>query len=216
MGRLIAVSVSSVREVSHEGRAVATGIFKTPATGDRWIRTLGVEGDAQADQVHHGGSNKAVYAYPWEHYRFWADRLDRGDLLPGSFGENLTTEGLLEQDVCIGDRVRIGEAELQATQARVPCFKLEIRHDRPGLVKEFLEAERPGIYFRVVREGRVRVGDPVEIVARDPLEVSVARANRVMHFERHDESEIRRLAEHPAMSEEWRRVFRRLLGEEGV
>lgn len=211
-GRLLALCVGGVRELPHEDRVVSTGIFKAAVEGRRWIGRLGVQGDAQGDTVHHGGVNKAVYAYPSEHYPFWANRLG-ADLPYGALGENLTTTGLLETDVCIGDRVRVGDAELEVSQARIPCYKLELRHGRPGLVRAFLEAERPGIYFRVAREGWICAGDPVEVVGRDSRRVSVARANRVMHFDRRDPNEIRALAEHPAMSEEWRVRYARLLSE---
>lgn len=211
MGCLVAVSVSTVRQVLHEGRTVSTGIFKAPVEGPRWIGALGVEGDEQADRRHHGGVNKAVYAYPVEHYPFWRDRLG-ADLPFGAMGENLTTEGLLEDSLCIGDRVRIGAAVLQVSQGRVPCYKLEARHGRPGLVREFLEAERPGVYFRVLEEGVVSAGDTAEVIERDPLRVTMARANRVMHFDRENPDEIKALADHPALSDEWRNQFAKLLG----
>jgi MOSC domain-containing protein YiiM len=138
------------------------------------VTRLGLEGDAQADHRVHGGPDKAVYAYPSEHYAFWARELP-GTALPwGAFGENLTTEGLLEGDVRPGDRFLAGSAELQVTDPRMPCYKLGVRFERDDMVKRFLASGRTGFYLAVVREGEVAAGDPIELVARADHEVTIA------------------------------------------
>jgi len=164
--------------------SVLTSIFKSPVAGRVAIVGHNIAGDQQSDLRVHGGPYKAVYCYPEEHYPFWKGELPGlglagMDLPYGMFGENLTTEGLNEQDVCIGDRLRAGSALLQVTQPRMPCFKLAIRFDRSDMVKRFWQSGRSGFYLSVVEEGDVAAGDSLEITARDPERVSLADVVRM-------------------------------------
>jgi MOSC domain-containing protein YiiM len=173
---LISVQVGVPRKVLRDGEEVLTGIFKTPVQKRLRMRTLNLEGDRQADLSVHGGPDKAVYAYPSEHYPYWKNELPGMELPWGSFGENLTTEGLLEGDVCLGDRFTIGTAEVVVTQPRLPCFKLNLKFDRDDMVKRFLASRRTGFYFRVLREGEIGAGDEIVRVHRDENRVSISDA----------------------------------------
>ena len=201
--RVISVNVGMPREVAWRGRTVLTGIFKDPVAGPTPLRRLNLDGDAQADLTVHGGPDKAVYAYPSEHYDGWRSQLGR-DLSPGAFGENLTTEGLDEDSVHIGDVFRVGTARLVVTQPRLPCYKLGLRFGDPGMVKRFLEAGRPGIYFAVVEEGTVGPGDPIERVAEDEARISVAEMFRLVLDGDADPDALRRLLTVPALAAVWR------------
>jgi MOSC domain-containing protein YiiM len=160
--RVVSVNVSLPKRVPYKGRTVSTAIFKEPVTGRIPVRSVGLRGDAVGDPRVHGAPNKAVYGYPSEHYEFWKAELPEMALPWGMFGENLTTQGLLETDVHLGDRYRVGTAVLEATNPRFPCFKLGIRFGREDIEDRFLESGRSGFYFRVVREGEVGAGDPIE------------------------------------------------------
>jgi MOSC domain-containing protein YiiM len=159
---IVSVNVSLPKTVDWRGRKVATAIFKEPAKGPVRILRTGLVGDRQADPAVHGGPKKAVYAYPSEHYPFWRRELERTDLPWGSFGENLTTEGLQEDTVRIGDRLRVGSALLRVTQPRFPCYKLGIRFGRDDMVQRFLASGRSGFYLAVLKEGDVEEGDCIE------------------------------------------------------
>lgn len=157
--RILSVHIGMPAPLSHGGRTVATGIVKAPVTGRVDVGPTGLAGDGQADLSVHGGPDKAVYAYPVEHYAHWARELGRDDLEPGRFGENLTVEGLLEDDLSIGDRLRSDDALFEVSQPRVPCFKLGMRMGDPGFLKPFLRSGRVGFYLRVVENGTVAAGD---------------------------------------------------------
>jgi MOSC domain-containing protein YiiM len=179
------------------------------------VRRHNLEGDRQSDRTVHGGEFKAVYAYAAEHYAFWRARLVR-ELEPASFGENLTISQLEEPDLCIGDVVRIGDAELEATLPRLPCFKLGLRFGDPRMVKAFAQSRRWGIYFRVAREGRIAPGDAVTVVRRDPARIPVYEIARVHVFDQDDLGTMRRLAVHERLDPAWREWFLgRLAGAEG-
>ena len=173
---LVSVNVGLPRRVEWRGRQVRTAIWKTPVTGRVRVTRLSLEGDRQSDLRVHGGPDKAVYAYPSEHYAYWARELPGVDLPWGAFGENFTTEGLLECDVRIGDTFRVGSAELQVTDPRMPCYKLGVRFDRDDMVKRFLASGRTGFYLAVLREGDVAASDPIELTARADREVTIADA----------------------------------------
>ena len=164
--KLVSVNVGRARTVDWRGRRVRTAIWKAPAPGPVRVTRLTLEGDKQSDLRVHGGPDKAVYVYPSEHYAFWARELPGTELPWGAFGENFTTEGLLERDVRIGDRFRAGSAELEVTDPRMPCYKLGVRFDRDDMVKRFLASGRTGFYLKVLSEGEVEAGDPIELVAR--------------------------------------------------
>lgn len=176
--KIISLNVGKPRAVPHSGREVTTGIFKSPVQGPLLLRRLNLDGDHQADLENHGGRNKAVYAYPSEHYEFWRQEFPEMELPWGMFGENLTTEGLTEENAGIGDHFRIGEAVVKVTQPRIPCYKLGIRFGRPDIVKRFLASRRSGIYFSVVEEGLVNAGDAIERIRENENRLSVADVNR--------------------------------------
>ena len=190
---LISVQVGIPRKVVRDGEEVLTGIFKTPVNGRLRMGTLNLEGDRQADLSVHGGPNKAVYGYPSEHYAYWKKELPGVELPWGSFGENLTTSGLLESEVHIGDRFTIGAAEVVVTQPRLPCFKLNLKFDRDDMVKRFLASHYSGFYFRVLREGEVGAGDEIVPIHRDENRVSVLDALR-LYLRESDSSELRNRA----------------------
>src|SRR5213596_3826739 len=165
--KLLSVNVGLPREVEWKGKIVCTSIFKAPVPGRVRVARLNLEGDQQSDLSVHGGIDKAIYAYPSEHYSLWRHELPGMDLPWGVFGENFTTEGLLEETVHIGDRFRIGSAEFVVTQPRMPCFKLGIRFDRPDIVKRFLQSGRTGLYLAVLKEGEVAAGDSIQFTAQE-------------------------------------------------
>ena len=204
---LISVQVGIPRKVVRDGEEVLTGIFKTPVNGRLRMCTLNLEGDRQADLSVHGGPNKAVYGYPSEHYAYWKKELPGVELPWGSFGENLTTSGLLESEVHIGDRFTIGAAEVVVTQPRLPCFKLNLKFDRDDMVKRFLASHYSGFYFRVLREGEVGAGDEISPIHRDENRVSVLDALR-LYLRESDSSELRnRALRLEYLSPSWRKEF---------
>jgi MOSC domain-containing protein YiiM len=172
--KLVSVNVGRPRAVDWRGRRVRSAIWKAPVEGPVRVTRLSLEGDKQSDLRVHGGPDKAVYAYPSEHYAHWARELPGMDLPWGSFGENFTTEGLLESEVRIGDRFQVGTAELQVSDPRMPCYKLGVRFGRDDMVKRFLAHGGSGFYLAVIREGEVAAGDPIELTARSDQEVTVA------------------------------------------
>ncbi len=213
--RVVSVNVGLPRTVRWKGRDVTTGIFKEPVEGRVPLRRLNLDGDGQADLAVHGGAAKAIYAYPLEHYDFWREQL--GEELPfGAFGENLTVEGLpLENEAAVGDRFRIGTAELVVTQPRLPCYKLGLRFGREDMVKRFLASRRTGYYLAVEVEGDVGAGDRVETLALDPARIPVAEITRVFASDRDDLATIERLVALDALPEDWRSYFQKKLAENG-
>jgi MOSC domain-containing protein YiiM len=202
--RVLSVSVGQPREVVADDRVVRTSIFKSPVAGRVSIRNNNLAGDAQSDLSVHGGLAKAVYAYPHEHYAFWGAQLPDVDLKPGHFGENLTIEGLLEADVHVGDRLKIGSAELVVSQPRLPCYKLGIRFGRADMVKRFLDSRRTGFYMAVGMEGDVGAGDTIEILDRHPAAVSIPELLRMYLKEGTAPDRLRQVLAIPALSEAWR------------
>lgn len=204
------MNVGMPRDAVWRGEVVRSGIFKEPVAGRVALRGHNFEGDAQADLSVHGGADKAVYGYPSEHFAFWREWLGVDALPWGAFGENLTTEGLLEAQVGIGDRFRIGSALLEVSQPRIPCHKLAMRHARPDLPKHFLASGRSGFYFRVIEPGEVGRGDAIERDTADPRGLSVAD---VLAFARSkgEPEQLRRAAAHPALAEVWRAELDRRL-----
>jgi MOSC domain-containing protein YiiM len=177
--RILAVNVATPRQVQLGRTSVLTSIFKLPVEGRVAVRRHNLDGDRQSDLTVHGGPSKAVYSYPSEHYPFWKSQLPELDLPYGMFGENLTTEGITEDAVYIGDRFQTGSAVLQVTQPRMPCFKLGIRFGRPDILKRFWQSGRSGIYYSVVAEGDLAAGDPIERIGKGPEEISVADVVRL-------------------------------------
>jgi MOSC domain-containing protein YiiM len=214
--RLISVNVSVPKEVEHKGRVVSTGIFKEPVAGRVRLRLLNLDGDRQADLRVHGGFDKAVYAYPVEHYEDWRRFLGRDGFGFGQFGENFTVEGLLEDEVYVGDVFRVGGATLQVSQPRSPCFKLGIKMGSQRFLKPFLASGRVGFYLRVLEEGGVEAHDVIERVRTDPARLSVREVSRLMYLDRDDLGGARRAAGVAALAVGWRREFaERLAGAYG-
>ena len=191
--KIISVNLGLPRRVTHHDREVITSIFKSPVTGPVMLRFLNLEGDRQSDLRVHGGKNKALYAYPFEHYDYWRDQLPEADLSWGNFGENLTTEGLHEQDTLIGDVYRMGAATVKVTQPRMPCYKLGIRFGRDDMLKRFLASGRSGIYFSVVQEGLVDRGDVIEKISSAPEGISIADVTRAYAYSRENVELVRRI-----------------------
>jgi MOSC domain-containing protein YiiM len=202
--QIISVNVGLPREVVWKGMAVNTGIFKEPVDGPVTISKSNLAGDQQADLTVHGGSDKAVYAYPAEHYEYWRQELPEVPFSWGKFGENLTTEGLSEDTLCIGDCVRVGSAVLMVTQPRMPCYKLALRFDRDDMLKRFLTSRRSGFYFSVIEEGEVHVGSEVAILSRDPNRVTVADTGRLYLGQTNDPELLQRAMNVGALPENWK------------
>ena len=202
--QVISVNVGLPREVIWKGMTVQTGIFKDPVDGPVTIRKLNLTGDQQADLTVHGGTEKAVYAYPAEHYEHWRKKLPEVPFSWGKFGENLTTEGLAENMLCIGDRLRVGSAILMVTQPRMPCYKLALRFDRDDMIKRFLTSQRSGFYFSVVEEGEVHAGSKVEIMSRDPHRVAVVDIVRLYLRQAHDPELLDRAMNVSALPQNWK------------
>jgi MOSC domain-containing protein YiiM len=209
--KVLSVNVGLPREVSWRGRPITTGIFKEPVADRVPVRALNIDGDRQADLRVLGGADKAVYAYPSEFYELWRGERPELDFRWGQFGENLTTEGLLDGDVNVGDRFRVGTAELVVTQPRLPCYKLGIRMGRDRFVKEFLERGLLGFYLSVAREGEVGAGDRIVELARDPRGFRVTEVARLFSLDRDDFDGLRRAADLDVLPESWREYFRRRL-----
>ncbi len=187
-----------------------TGIFKEPVEGRIEMRSLNLNGDQQADLSLHGGVEKAIYAYPSEHYAYWQQELPEADLPWGALGENLTTEGLLETEVNIGDRFRIGSAEITVTQPRFPCFKLNLRFGRDDMVKRFLNSRLSGIYFSVMQRGEIGAGDALTLIHRDQHNVSVADVVKI-YVREADSDLVRRAVQVPALAADLRHAFQQQL-----
>ena len=207
--RVLSVNVGLPREVTWRGRRVTTGIYKEPVDGPVSVRTLNLDGDRQADLRVHGGWDKAVYAYPSEYYELWRRERPELDFPWGQFGENLTTEGLVDTDVSVGDRFRVGTAELVVTQPRLPCFKLGIKMGRQEFVTEFLERGLYGFYLAVAREGEVEAGDPIVRLSSDPHGFGVTEVARLYVRDRHDVDAMQLAADLDVLPESWRDYFRK-------
>jgi MOSC domain-containing protein YiiM len=214
--KLVSVNVGLPREVQWHGMNVSTGIFKNAVEGRVAMRTLNLDGDRQADLMVHGGKYKAVYCYALAHYDYWKHELPGHDLPTGSFGENLTTDGLAEESVHLGDRFAIGSAEVVVTQPRMPCYKLAVKFQSDDMVKRFLASGRTGFYVAVTREGDVGAGDEIRVISRDSNAVPVGEITRLYIAKRYGDEElalIRRALDVPALPESWKEYFRDRLGQ---
>jgi MOSC domain-containing protein YiiM len=207
--KIISVNIGLPREVDWKGKTVRTGIFKQPVSDRVMLRSLNLDGDGQADLTVHGGLEKAVYAYPFEHYGYWQSELPDTELTLGNFGENFTTTGLREEELNIGDRFRVGDVHLMVTQPRLPCYKLGIRFGRSDMVKRFLASRRTGFYFSVLQEGEVGTGDTLELVSRDENNITVADITQLYTHEQNDPELLHRAAQLEALPKSWRDYFQR-------
>jgi MOSC domain-containing protein YiiM len=208
--RITSLNVGLPREVLWHGQPVTTGIFKSPTAERIRLRKLNLDGDRQADLTVHGGEHKAVYCYPVEHYDYWRKKLPGRDLPPGSFGENFTTEGLLEENVHLGDRFAINDAEVIVTQPRLPCYKLGVRFQSDEMVKKFLASRRIGFYVAVTREGNVAAGDKMIPVVQNASTISIADFMRLFlakSLSDADRSALRELYTLPSVPDDWKHYF---------
>lgn len=205
--KVVSVNVGVPREVMWKGRIVSTGIFKEPVADRVAVRGLNLDGDRQADLSVHGGPDKAVYVYPSEYYQFWREQFPTMNLPWGMFGENLTVEGLVDTNVFIGDRYRVGSALLQVKQPRLPCYKLALKFQRDDILKRFLKSEFTGFYFAVLEEGDVAAGDPIILDRRDENEVSVVDITRLYARDKNNAEMLRRVISVEALPENWREYF---------
>ena len=205
--KLLSVNVSLPKEITVKGKTVRTGIFKEPVQGRVRVNKLNLEGDGQADLIGHGGEFRAVYVYSFDNYSHWARELGRTDFTFGQFGENLTVEGMLDQDVHVGDIFRIGTALFEVTQPRVPCYKLAIKMNVEGFYSQILASGRLGFYFRVLEEGEVGAGDLIERVKVDAVGMTIIEANKLMYFDKDNLEGFRKALGVAAFSPGWRVTF---------
>ncbi|MFW5749009.1 MAG: MOSC domain-containing protein [Chloroflexota bacterium] len=214
--RVISINIAQPEPVVINGREQLTGIYKRPLGGPVMLRRLNLAGDGQGDLKNHGGEFKAAYLYPHEHYAYWAQVLRRDGFDPGQFGENFTTEGVLESEIHLGDHLRIGAAIVEAVQPRIPCFKLAHKMDVPDFVAQFQQAGRPGIYLRVVEEGRVSPGDAIRIVRRGDPSLSIHRLNHLFYNWRDEVAAVQAALHSPWLMPKWKHMLSDLLARHGV
>jgi MOSC domain-containing protein YiiM len=198
--KLLSVNVALPQEIEIDGKLVLTGIYKLPVAGRVWLGRLHLAGDGQADLTVHGGEHQAAYAYPIEHFEHWRQKLGWEQMPPGIFGENLTTSGLLETEVCVGDVLRIGGATVQVTLPRLPCFKFAHKIGRPDLLKEFLHSGHSGFYLRVLTEGDVGAGDEIAFVERDPAGISIRTVLGLQRLHEGDAAQLRHALAIPSLA----------------
>jgi ferredoxin-NADP reductase/MOSC domain-containing protein YiiM/ferredoxin len=211
--RLLSVNVGGPREIEWEGKTVRTAIWKERVTGPRMVRRINIDGDDQADRLAHGGEHRAVFVYQIESYRYWERELGRNDFSYGQFGENFTVEGVPDDEVCIGDRYRIGEALFEVTQPRVTCYRVGIRMDEPAMPSLLVAHHRPGFYLRVLEEGPVQAGDAIVKVADGPERLTVAQVDALLYLPNKSRALLERALRVPALSEGWKGSFRELLAK---
>jgi len=211
MPRLLSVNVGLPRDVTWNGKTVRTSVWKSPVAGRRMVRKLDIDGDAQADLAGHGGEQRAVFVYQMDSYDYWESFLGRNDFTFGQFGENFTVEGLLDNEVCIGDRYRIGGAVLEVTQPRVTCYRVGIRMNEARMPALLVAHHRPGFYFRVLQEGEVGAGDDIVKIADGPEKATVADIDGLLYLPGHTPKQLERALRIPALSQGWQSSFQAML-----
>lgn len=212
--KVVSLNTGLPREVMWHGRSVTTAIYKEPVEGRVALRRLNLDGDRQADLSVHGGEHKAAYCYPITHYDYWKRELPGRELPLAIFGENFTTDGLLEESVHLGDRFSVGSAKVVVTQPRLPCYKLGVRFESDDMVRRFLASGRTGFYLAVTSEGEVGAGDEIKTIARDPNAVPVSEITRLYIAKRYGEEDaasVRRALQVAALPESWKEYFRERL-----
>src|SRR5580698_2594470 len=214
MSSLISVNVGLPCDIAWQGKIVHTAVWKRPVAGKVMARRLNLDGDGQGDLAGHGGEHRAVMVYQLDSYRYWEAYLQRRDFEYGQFGENFTVECLPDQEVCIGDRYRIGGAVFEVTQPRVTCYRVGIRMNEPQMAALLVAHGKPGFYLRVLEEGEVGAGDEIEQVAAAPERMTVAEVNALLYLPGHPSSQIERALRIPALSPGWRASFQALLDQE--
>jgi len=211
MAQLLSVNVGLPREIEWKGKTVRTAVWKEAVVGRRKVGRLNIDGDGQGDLQGHGGEHRAVLVYQIDAYRYWERQLGRKDFVFGQFGENFTVEGLSDDEVCIGDRYRIGSALFEVTQPRVTCYRVGIRMDEPRMAALLVEHHRPGFYFRVLEAGEVAAGDEIVKVSDGPERMSVAEADALLYLSGHSRAQLERALRIPALPAGWRSSFQALL-----
>jgi ferredoxin-NADP reductase/MOSC domain-containing protein YiiM/ferredoxin len=211
MARLLSVNVGLPREIPWHGETVRTAVWKNAVEGPRTVHRLNVDGDAQGDLAGHGGENRAVFVYQIGAYRYWEHELHRDDFVMGQFGENFTVDGLADDEVCIGERYRIGNALFEVTQPRVTCYRVGIRMNEPQMAALLVAHGKPGFYLRVLEEGGVEAGDPIEKIADGPERMTVAEINALLYLPGHPHAQLERALRIPALSPGWRASLQALL-----
>lgn len=211
MATLTAVSVGMPKDIPWHGRTVHTGVYKQTVSGPRMVRRLNIDGDGQGDLGGHGGEQRAVLVYQNDSYRYWAEELGRDDLAPGQFGENFTVDGLPDDEVCIGDRYRIGGAVFEVTQPRVTCYRVGLRMGEPRMAALLVAHHRPGFYLRVIEEGEVEAGQEIVKVSAGPETMTVEEIDRVLYLPGHTREQVERALRIPALSPGWQTSMRTLL-----
>jgi len=214
MPRLLSVNVGLPRDVTWNGKTVRTSVWKSPVDGRRMARTLDIDGDAQGDLAGHGGEHRAVFVYQMDSYQYWERLLGRNDFTFGQFGENFTVEGLPDNEVCIGDRYRIGGAEFEVTQPRVTCYRVGIRMNEPRMAALLVAHHRPGFYFRVLQEGEVGAGDDIVRITDGPERISVADVDALLYLPGHSPEQLERALRIPALSKGWQSSFQAMLQQD--
>ena len=213
MATLVSVNVGLPQDVQWQGRTVHTGVWKQAVSGPRLVRRLNVEGDGQGDLEGHGGEYRAVLVYQLASYRYWQEVLGRNDFVHGQFGENFTVDGLADDEVCIGDRFRIGEAEFEVTQPRVTCYRVGLRMNEPRMAALLVSHHRPGFYLRVLVEGRVQAGDEIVKIGSDPVAISVAEIDGLLYLPGHPRDRLAAALKIPALSPGWKSSLQALLDQ---
>jgi ferredoxin-NADP reductase/MOSC domain-containing protein YiiM len=208
---LLSVNVGMPKDVPWDGKTVYTGIWKESVTGPQMVRRLNIDGDGQGDTQGHGGEQRAVMVYQIQSYRYWQEHFGRDDFEYGQFGENLTVDGLPDDEVCIGDRYRIGEAEFEVTQPRVTCYRVGLRLGEPEMPALLVSHHRPGFYMRVITEGHIEAGDQIVKTRTGPGALSVADTDALLYLPGHDQQKLRVALQIPALSPGWQGSFRDLL-----
>lgn len=214
MPRLLSVNVGLPRDVTWNGKTVRTSVWKSPVDGRSMVRSLNIQGDAQADLSGHGGENRAVFVYQMDSYHYWERFLGRNDFTFGQFGENFTVEGLADDEVCIGDRYRIGGAEFEISQPRVTCYRVGIRMNEPRMPALLVAHRRPGFYFRVLQEGEVGAGDDIVKIADGPERITVAEVDALLYLPVHSREQLERALRIPALSKGWQGSFQAMLQQD--
>ena len=214
MARLLSVNVGLPREVTWNGKTVFTAVWKSPVMGRRMVRKLNIDGDGQGDLAGHGGEHRAVFVYQMDSYHYWERFLSRNDFSFGQFGENFTVEGLQDDEVCIGDQFRIGDAIFEVTQPRVTCYRVGIRMNEPRMPALLVAHRRPGFYFRVLQEGEVGEGDDIVKIADGTERITVAEVDGLLYLPGHSREELQRALRIPALSKGWQSSFEAMLQQD--
>jgi ferredoxin-NADP reductase/MOSC domain-containing protein YiiM len=214
MARLLSVNVGVPRDVTWNGRTVRTAVWKSPVSERRMARRINIDGDAQGDLAGHGGEQRAVFVYQMDSYHYWEQFLGRKDFVYGQFGENFTVDGLLDAEVCVGDRYRIGGALFEISQPRVTCYRVGIRMNEPRMPALLVEHRRPGFYFRVLEEGEIGAGDEIVKVADGPEKMTIEEIDALLYLPGHSRERLERALRIPALSKGWQSSFQTMLKQE--